>query len=158
MPTDHPDGETPIVLSRADIKTPIDYQKQTVGVYQQPEWAALTGIDKNFEVPETLLADGEYASMDYTVPAGKTLYLTHHSAAIWGDAQADKEKPQIVEAHIDIGGPPWTYYGVAGGNGGVVQAFTKPVVVDAGETAWLVIYNRAGHSVRVWGSCCGYEI
>lgn len=169
MPTDHPDGTRPIVISRADIKMPTDFQHQTinlktnfkeqeVGVYLQPEWAAKKEIDKNLEIIECVIEDDDTASIDYPVGAGKTLYLTHYSVSISGDTRADRELPQIVEAYIAIGGPPWSYYGIAGGNGGVVQAFTKPVVIDGGETVWLIIHNRAGHSAKVWGSCCGYEI
>lgn len=148
----------PMKFVEQAVNIETDFKTQSVGVYAQPEWAASKGIDKNFEILETILEQGEYASINYTVDAEKTLYLTHYSVAIWGETGADRDLPQIVQARLAIGGPPWSYYGIAGGNGGVVQSFTKPVVVEGNKTFYMTIYNRTGHSVLVSGSCCGYEI
>ena len=90
MPTDHPDGTWPIVVSRADIQTPVDLQhqtidietdfkKQSVGVYSQPEWATKEGIQKSDSIFGYEVAEEGGPYSDYAVPENKTLYITQLS-------------------------------------------------------------------------------
>ena len=176
MPQDHPDGTMPAVIVMADIKVPMDLQGQTltldmnikaadakvgihieaqsVGVYLQPEWAVLQGEAKTF-VASGAAASGANQYVQYTVPAGKTLYITLVTFSSRGSLAADRDKPQMVRA--DIIDDAYTVF-YEGGNGGGGLALTTPLKCDAESDMYFRVTNWSNHDCDIAGLFRGYEI
>jgi len=168
MPTDHPDGTKSVAISRADIQTPIDIQHQTVnietdfkaqsvGVYAQPEWAAKEKVDKNFSAIAYNQARAAGSVIKYTVPEGKTLYITELSFSSYATDAGDSDLNQFSNAsiyNVTDDTTPW----YQGGNGGGGMSFTKPIVIEAEHEVWFTCSNRANHNCELSLSVGGYEI
>lgn len=134
-----------------------DFLSQTVGVYLQPEWTALQGVDKNFRLYNAALAFDAFAFANYTVPADKTLYICGLSFFLHAAAIADGDKPQIGYAGI-YNATDALYLGDVGGNGGGAIAFPKPLVVEGGKVFRYWIFNEANHTCKAQVTVWGYEI
>jgi len=150
MSTDHPDGTLPIVISRADIKTPIDFQLQRVGVYLKPDWEAKEGNDKNFCAVLALAQDVWDDATEYTVPTGKTLYITDLAAAM--ESTQDNILTTLYDETSDV------TLGAISGKGGCSIVFSKPRRVPEDH----VIRQRAVQNAEATVTCHitmgGYEI
>ncbi len=163
MPTDHPDGTRSIVISRADIQMPIDVQHQTVnvktnfkeqevGVIPEADWQVKAGNQKFLVGAVAELASGAWAMIiDYTVTAGKVLYLYGASCA---SRKVNSDLNHACEIAVQIGATEYLY---AGGNAGVVYPFTSPIKVTAGVAVRLNVYNNADHTCSIRGSYLGFE-
>ncbi len=103
MPTDHPDGTRPIVVSRADIQLPIDIQAvslgnisidisaqtignltisidaQEIGIYVIRDWETWKDHDKSLTGSVEIDTYGDETVLDYPVPANKVMYLDDFS-------------------------------------------------------------------------------
>ena len=139
----------------ANLKINID--AQTVGVYLQPEWSALQGIDKNFYISGVNKgwSDGGFAS--YTVPAGKTLYITNAVWVAYAYAQANADLNQMSELQL----MNWTdniQLARIGGNGGGIVTFPKPVKITAGKAFYMYVTCWANHALTLLGCVNGYEV
>jgi len=166
MPTDHPDGTRAIVISRADIQTPVDFQHQgvnvetdfkaqSVGVYGQPDWATLQGIDKNVTVFTANKVFGERVELEYVVPANKTLYVTQIFFANKAYNAADANNNQICDVDLYSGA---NFMLNVGANGGGSVILPKTCVVEGGTTIYVYCYNRANHASSPACGFAGYEI
>lgn len=160
MPQDHPDGTVPMQLTGADKKVPTDFQAQYIGMYQQPEWAAKEGTDKELLFEKGDLAAGAQASASYRVPAGKTLYITCFGCYVHATEAADRDTNHIVNCIIyDFVAPTtYQYKGVIGGNGGCGLSLTKPVVIDAAHYLYLMVRNGSNHEVAARAFTGGFEL
>ena len=135
----------------------IDFEAQSMGVYLQPEWAALQAVDKNFT---GLIADvdfGETVYIEYRVPAGKTLYITDVAAACAAHNAVDGDLPQHFWAYL-ANVSTTGFLTRLGGNGGMAIVYNKPKVFLAGESMRFCAGSAAKHAVRLYSSCGGYEI
>lgn len=135
----------------------IDIETQSVAVKDQAEWAALTGIDKNFTASGSNLTKGQSAYGSYTVTTGKTLYICGASFSIYANLAASADLNQI--------GFGWLYnYTDAitlaefGGNGGGSITFPKPIPLAAGREFRYFAIVEANHACDAVVSVWGYEV
>ncbi len=133
----------------------INVSAQTVGVYLQPEYAAKTGVDKNFLGIATNQAYGGGGNVNYTVTAGKTLYISSLGFRIGANNAADADKNQIGYALLNIGGSTVCSFG---GNGGGGQTLSKPYVATSGQAVILNVTNLANHTCDIVVYANGYEV
>ena len=129
----------------------IDIEAQSVGVYQQPEWSALQGEDKNLFGSAVVGAGQQLKVLEYTVTALKTFYLCQ-----WGFAL---DKAQGIRAaiakYLDT---TTTWLSVGGGYCGNSQTFSKPLVIPAGGKIQVWVTNLGADSTTGLASFGGYEI
>lgn len=168
MPTDHPDGTRAIVLSRADIQTPIDVQHQTinvktnfkeqeVGVADQSEWAALQDIDKRFHTLGINEPFNGFVSEAYNVPAGKTLYINHFAVVGHASVAANADLQQhTMGTIVDVTALQTKAY--VGGNGGDSVDFATPLVFPGGTAVSFKVISRANHNLHLYLVANGYEV
>jgi hypothetical protein len=138
-----------------------DYEGEKQKVYLTPEWAALLGVDKNFDLSATLMAFGDHTEGVYAVPVGKTLYICGISGASTASAAADGDK----EAHLLLrlihnpsGGGATTYLFYMGGNGGAGLTFPKPIVIEGNYTVEYRIFNMSNYNCTLSLTLWGYEL
>jgi len=127
----------------------IDIEAQSVGLYLKPDWEVKEGHGKAWNLTGTNKATDATITQAYT-PSGKTLYITQVSAAMFGYADADKDKDQVFE--LLIGGV------YRGGNGGCQFLLLNPIKVNDGIEVNMTMYNRANHACNMRLSVRGYEI
>jgi hypothetical protein len=144
-----------IVAQTVDVT--INITAQTVAIKSQGEWSPQQGQQKYFQASAGNIAYSYGANTYYTVPTGKTLYLTHLTFGCWAYAAADGDKDQIAYCHIRNHTDD-TILAALGGSGGGSVSFPTPLKVSAGKLLDLTIINYANHAVNVWASCGGYEI
>lgn len=135
----------------------ISISAQTVGIYLQPEWAAKTGVDKNFFATGDNIAAGDGLLVSYTVTAGKTLYITQATCMGHAYAVANADLNQAVKLTIQKGAlGPWLVS--LGGWGGCGIALSKPMVFSAGENMRAYVYNQSNHAMNLQVAANGYEV
>lgn len=129
----------------------IDIEAQSVGVYLQPDWSALQDDDKNITGFELNKAAGsEHKIIDYTVPAGKTLYVTLIGGAMQSpDGYVDFYLYDEDDAAI---------LALGGGAGGGCVPLTKPVKVPAGHDAELYVGHVGTGNKTLYAMIGGYEV
>lgn len=120
---------------------------QNVGVYIQQEWSEVEGSGKTlFGSALSVDPDTEAVLISYTVPSGKTLYITGVSVAVVGDGG--------VVAELFVGSDVvWAL----GGRCGAASSFNKPIKALAGEQVVLKAIHYAPSSAALFGSVIGYE-
>ena len=137
-----------------------DYEGGKSGLYLKPEWAAFEAIDMTFEGATPVpVSWGVSLTVSYTVPSGKTLYIT--DVSWWGkaDAAADGDNNQIASLWIlDVLDPTQTNWFRSAGNGGGAASFSKPIVIPAGHRLDFVVKNEANHVCNIAVAGCGYEL
>lgn len=128
----------------------IDIEAQSIGVYMQPDWNTKEGDSKAWSLTATIREPGEYVTVTYEVPTGKTLYITDSMCCSYTTNATHADKPHIVEMNQT------GYY--LGGNGGCHLAFKTPLKINAGSSMTFYAYNRAAHNAFIYASIRGYEI
>jgi hypothetical protein len=135
----------------------ISVSAQSVGVYLQPEWAASQQTDKNFRASQADLSYGCYGLATYTVPTGKTLYITHIGGYSYAYTTSYADQNHMMAISIyDETAPGYLFE--TGGNGGAFANFSKPLRVPAGHTIWFMAWVWANHNCNVSVSASGYEV
>ena len=132
-----------------------DYSPTAVDVVLRPEWAAKEGTDKDIRGSAGSTAFAGALDIDYTVPAGKTVYITSISVAAAAIALADAGKHQTVRGSLLIAG---SEHFELGGDGGQALAVSKPIVALAGELIRLRVFQYAEHASALFGAWNGYEV
>lgn len=132
------------------------FNAQSVGVYLQPEWATKEGKDKTFLFSGVNKAVDDSVSDSYSVPAGKTLYITSIQASTYASASAEADKPQHFLAGI------WTDSGSFdvrfGGSGGAVLSLPQSLRTGIADQVNFYIYNFSNHICNLGINAQGYEI
>lgn len=133
-----------------------DFEGQKSKLFTVADWAAVLATDKelNFYVNDVIY--GNYGYLDYTVPAGKTLYVTEISFLMYASDEADADNNQIGVVSLK-NQTDTTYHGLVGGNGGGYLHLSKPAVFTAGKVVRLLVWNNANHTCNVEGYAGGYE-
>lgn len=151
-------GSIAIDISAQSIgELTIDVAAQSVGVYLQPEWAAKGGADKNFYgVNPNQPIDGS-AVIEYTVPAGKTLFLSGAGCGMRAYAAADYDHFLYVRLTISDVTDEETL-AEFGGLGGVAISLNKPVVIPGGHDLNVIAFNGANVNCNIEVSAWGYEV
>lgn len=143
------------VIHKIIDDVPINFKTQGVGVYLQPEWAAKLGIAKYVVAEEGDVGWAGTCRADYTVPAGKQLYINHMSGYNMAFVEANGGKNQLCMGWLVIAG---VSFAVVGGNGGFTISLPTPALATAGQLVRAGIRNYAGHNTSVGISFYGYEI
>lgn len=157
MPQDHPDGTIPMQITGADKKLPTDWQDQYRGVFLKPDWEAKEGRDKTFE---TALMDQGFnnsSSVSYTVPAGKTLYITDYTFYARATNVADADSPQMCLGHLRNVTDNLSYM-LQGGNGGGGGTPVVPIVIPENKEFRATIYVYGNHNMNAGILTRGYEV
>lgn len=135
----------------------IDIENQSVGLWGEAGWAALQGNDKGFRASTANAARGDDATVEYTVPAGKTLYLITFGGASYAVDAADADKQHAVEGYI-YNDTTSTYLAHIGGNLGFGISFGIPLVVPENELVKVRLFNRASFNCNIRVRALGFEI
>ncbi len=134
-----------------------DFEGPKSGIYLKPEWAAKEAIDKSLIAVNPVAAFGDYATLSYTVPVGKTLYITKCSFYLCADAAADGDKDQVCVGQVyDL--TTNSYLWQQGGNGGGGIGLPKPAVAPAGHTLQIRCTSFANHTSEAGIYVGGYEL
>jgi len=136
----------------------VNIYAQNVGIFLQPEWTAKEGTDKTFNAEGLNKTWGQYAAGDYSVGAGKIVYITSGSFSIVSNVQAEYNDyfyglariQRIVDATV-------TDKANWGGLGGGVVTFPKPIVFEGPCTLRYIIHNRSDKAADMWLTVAGYE-
>ena len=151
MPQDHPDGTIPMQITGADKKLPLDFQDQYVGVHTEAEFETKQAKDKNLSGADTV-PDSTYTGMiDYTVPAGKTLYICQWGANVRADTGIIGSLAQVVDSFVTI-------KALDGGTAGYAISFTRPIAFAAGVHCVVAIMHFAGADKICDAFAMGYEL
>ena len=143
-------------LSISDLSMHIE-TAQKVGLYLQPEWAALQALDKNF-VTQGLDVSPEVAVyLDYAVPSGKNLYVCGYSTSITSNLVTDYDHHIRVRGHIRNYTDNILLVHM-GGEGGSGLTFPKPVTIPGGKTMRINAQNFNNIDCDIFLSTWGYEI
>lgn len=134
-----------------------DYEGDKSKLFTVADWSAVEGIDKNFYGVAATAAFGNFELTQYTIPAGKTLYVTMMSFANHASVAANADLNQMCKGRLveGIGG---TTKIDEGGNGGGAIALNKPIVFTAGQRLDAYCYNESNHACWSHISVGGYEI
>jgi hypothetical protein len=135
----------------------INIAAQSVGIYLQPEWAAKEGKDKNFLAYSAGVVPGDGPSIVYTVPAGKTLYITQIAWFSCAADGADRELNQMCSSLL-YNATTDTFYQSIGGNGGGSCIYNKPYVIPAGQQIQIYCTNESNHTTNAYITAQGYEV
>jgi len=134
-----------------------DFEGGKRRVYLTADWAAEVGIDKSFDAWNVAAASLALATIDYTVPAGKTLYIEQAMAQSRAVVAADRELNQIVHLEVyDV--TAGVYYTELGGNGGCVTHYPVPIKIIAGHRVLISVINGSNHNCQIIVVAHGYEV
>lgn len=143
--------------SIADFKINID--AQNVGVYLQPEWAALKILDKNFYAVNTVAAWEEYAKTDYEVTGGGDLYICGVSCVINPNTNTDYDHQLHFRVKVsDYSDTTEDVLVTFGGNGGGSVVLPKPIVIPDGHHLWSWIISNTNVPCTIGISTWGYQV
>lgn len=130
---------------------------QSVGVYLQPEWAAKENQDKNFYASASNQARNGSAAIEYTVPAGKTLFLCGVGGGSSSYLAADYD--HFLYVMLSIGdATDEEVLARFGGLGGLAVPLNKPLTFPAGHEVEIKIFNYANVNCDLEVTAWGYEI
>ncbi len=132
-----------------------DFYPGAADVVSRPEWAAKQATDKTFLASGTSVAAGNGISIQYTVPAGRKLYLSDGQCSSHATATADADLNQMTD--LAAYGPLVAHLSQAGGNGGVILGWRKPWVATAGQLVTMLANNRSGHTCDMSMRFAGWE-
>jgi len=121
------------------------------------DFAAVVGVDKNFEAFNGNVGVGGTASLSYTVTAGKTLYITQVAFVCEAAVDANKDLPSAggLSLKNDTLG---IFHFRMGGVGGGGMGLAKPVVFTTGQTMIIYTHNWSDHACACYGYALGYEL
>ena len=127
-----------------------DYSSQVVDILTAADWAAVTGTDKNLVGIENGNSGADIYLISYTVPTGKTLYITQVSLTTLGTSCA------IFLAVYNS--TTAAYATVTGGYIGLFCPFPKPYSIPAGNVVKLLGRQYSGGADWLYGHIGGYEL
>jgi hypothetical protein len=142
MPTGRPDGSP-----------------TAVDVVLRPEWAAVEGIDKTFGGGNLngMTYGANPVEVDYTVPTGKTLYITDVDWNLFADAAANADANQIGVLYVSDSTTS-AVFTTLGGNGGAGRSYSRPIIIPAGHVFHLKLWAWTNHPCGGNVNARGYEV
>lgn len=127
------------------------------GLYNQPEWTAKVGIDKDFIGGATNRTYDTSEYFEYQVPAGKTLFITAIAFTVFAFDPTNADLNQIAKVELTDHTRVVTKCHI-GGNGGGFISLAKPAAFPGGHKMRLYGVGYAAHGVNIYFSACGYEV
>jgi hypothetical protein len=134
-----------------------DFEGNKWALYLIDQFAAKTGVDKTMSASEVNQARDFGPVITYTVPAGKTLYITQLSGSARSTAAADAEKIHAIQGILFDSGT-FDQYLNPGGQSGFTVALPQPIVFNAGHTLLYTVVNGSNHNVDIQITLGGYEV
>lgn len=134
-----------------------DFEGDKSGLFPIAEWAAKEGNEKLIFEDVGAGAFGALDSVEYLIPASKTLYIVSISIAAYATNAADGDK----QAHYRVEIRNVTtavILDVIGGNGGGMYLFVVPHILEAGDTVRLTVQNRSNFTAGIMGRLHCYEV
>jgi hypothetical protein len=138
-----------------DITISID--AQTVGVYLNPDWQVKAGNGKVLVVDSTNKTFGQNDYTSYTVPAGKTYYITDLSLGAHAYGVDDAVYPQVCDVYL-YNQTDGVAVGRVGGYGGGSVSFPSPRIITTGKELRLYVVSHTYAACTMHGVCGGYVI
>jgi cytoskeletal protein CcmA (bactofilin family) len=129
---------------------------QTVGVSIQGEWQSEQGNLKTRAAAWATLASGGTGNDDYTVPAGKRLFVYGATFATRSQSTG-ADNPQEVHWYLSAGGVTIAWGVIGEGQQTCPLVFSAPVRCDAANVLRLSLTNIGASTGYVMGSWWGYE-
>ena len=127
------------------------------GLYPIEAWAAKEGTDKNWRVALSAATTGTYTSYTYTVPPGKTLYITQVVYSVNASLAADRDLNQFGEIYL-IDDTTTTTILQHGGNGGGAISLPKPITIPENHDLIMRIRNCANHYCDLAMTINGFQL
>jgi hypothetical protein len=134
-----------------------DGSPTAIDVVLSSVWAAKEAKEKVLIGLKAGAVFGEYSTVSYTVPAGKTLYIPTVTGAAVASVAANADLPQhcVSEVRAPVIGTVQIY---SGSDGGGPVPLDTPIVVDAGELVVGYLTNYANHAMDLIQVLRGYEL
>lgn len=134
-----------------------DFEGGKSKLFTVADWAAVEATDKNFSATGTDKWYSESIFSSYTIPSGKTLYITQFAWGAFASDSTEGDLNQICEGMI------WSYTDqvrlwTQAGNGGGGLIFPKPLVVTGGKLLRFINTAYANHSMDLSLAAGGYEV
>jgi hypothetical protein len=150
-------GNLNVNISAQSVTVNMDVKAQSVAVKSQAEWSPQAGQQKYVTGSGLNRASGSGVAADYSVPSGKTLYITHMGYSVNGYAAADRDKQQHARCHLSnySTGVGLAYIGGDGGNG---ISFPTPIKIPENQVVRMLVVNMANHNCDIYLCWGGYEI
>ena len=134
-----------------------DFEGDKSKLFTVADWAAVEANDKTLGVTSANKGNGTTVQATYTVPAGKTLFITQFGFAVYATNAADADNNQICRGAI-TNVTTGVVNASMGGNGGGGMSLTKPMVLTEGQQLALSVANESNHNCDLQAVCSGYEI
>lgn len=134
-----------------------DFEGEKSGLYLIPEWTTVENTDKNFHTYGQNKTAGEGINISYTIPAGKTLYITWASGGIISQNQADYDHFMRMWGYIDDDTLSVRYVDLVG-ESGIHLPFPKPIVIPSGHDLFAALYNWSDINAILLLTVVGYEV
>jgi len=134
-----------------------DYQGDKSKLLTVADWAAVQATDIEFTAAMINAVFGNTAQVTYLVPAGRTLYITEYSFAIYATVAANADNEQhggLMLEDITLG----VQYLLQAGNGGGGLSLNKPIVTPGGNQFRMTVFCHANHACTIRADCGGYQI
>ncbi|GAH78071.1 unnamed protein product, partial [marine sediment metagenome] len=122
-----------------------EYEGGKSKTFTVAEWAAFESTDKDFRAFGNNKAWGAGASIFYTPPAGKTLYITQVTGRTLSTLQEDADNNQICSLSLQDFTAGILKLDI-GGNGGAGFPLYKPLVIPGGNLMVINFDNLANHN------------
>ncbi len=128
-----------------------DFAPLMVDVVLRPEWAAVKATDKLFSgLSANINPDTLYTPTLYTVPSGKTLYLTGWETGL-RNATGTLMGYLLYENAVQI-------LAILGGNQGAAASFTPPKTLPANAILVIGLIHYAASASKFYFAVRGYEL
>jgi hypothetical protein len=135
----------------------INLNAQAVAIMYGGEWGAKQGTNKSVVVVGSSLTYGAAYYANYTVTAGKTLFVNSLGFFAAAAAAADGDKPQHAVVYLFN----WTHtviMGIIGGSGGGAITYPSPLTFPAGEVVRIELDGYANHTMVGYAGWQGWEM
>jgi len=150
-------GNIAVNIAASAVTINMDIKAQSVAIKIQAEWSVQAGQHKFFRNTGSNVATGIGCEWTYTVPTGKTFYITHFGGSIYGTAAADRDKDQICYMRVKNDTTTTTLAEV-GGHGGGGMVLPTPIKIPAGQTVSYGLWNFSNHNCEIFFTLGGYEL
>jgi len=135
----------------------INVNAQNIGLMLQSAWAASIGTDKEFDSLNLNLPWLGSTTFTYTVPAGKTLYITGFNTQLSHTKPEESASPLYFISYLYNDTTGITHCR-SGGIAAQELQFTKPIVIPENEDLVGVAYNQTASRADIAIHASGYEV
>jgi len=147
-----------VAIQSSAVTINMDIKAQSVGVYLQPEWAARSGVDKDFQGEADFAAGAANTYTVYTVPTGKAFLVNQVGLIDLLNTSNQTFAPPLSLSLAAFNGSTYAWKAGASGAGGGVSNLVKPAYFAAGLEVRVRLANPSSIPARLCYFISGYEI